>query len=64
MPFSKKLIIVRAKLNLSQTDLGKLLHVSCVTISRWETNKSKPTKKAIYAFEELCKKYKIVFEEE
>ena len=64
MPFSKKLIIVRAKLNLSQTDLGKLLHVSCVTISRWETNKSKPTKKAIYVFEELCKKYKIVFEKE
>ena len=64
MTFSEKLIAVRAKLNLSQTDLGKLLHVSCVTISRWETNKSKPTKKAVYAFEELCKKHSIVFEEE
>lgn len=64
MTFSEKLIAVRAKLNLSQTDLGKLLHVSCVTISRWETSKSKPTKKAVYAFEELCKKHKIVFEEE
>ena len=50
MDFSKKLIIVRAKLNLSQTDLGKLLNVSFVTISRWENNKARPTKRVLYAF--------------
>ena len=64
MTFSEKLIVVRAKLNLSQTDLGRLLHVSCITISRWETNKSKPTKKAIYAFEQLCKENNISFSED
>ena len=64
MSFSEKLVIVRAKLNLSQTDLGRLLHVSCITVSRWETNKSKKKKKAIYAFEQLCKENNISFSEE
>lgn len=63
MEFSEKLLIVRAKLNLSQTELGSLLHVSCITVSRWETNKTKPTKKAEYAFDELCRKNDILFEE-
>jgi len=63
MDFCKKLIIVRAKLNLSQTDLGKLLNVSFVTISRWENNKARPTKRVLYAFDELCRKNSITFEE-
>lgn len=63
MDFSKKLLLVRTKLNLSQTELGNLLNVSSVTISRWENNKAKPTRKVLVAFDELCKKNSIVFEE-
>ena len=55
MEFKEKVIYIRAKLNLSQTDLAKILNVSYVTICRWECGKVTPTKKAEYAVEQLCK---------
>ncbi len=64
MDFKERLLFVRAKLNLSQTDLARLLNVSYVTINRWECGKVKPTKKAEYAFEQFCKGNRIVFNEE
>lgn len=45
MEFKEKVIYIRAKLNLSQTDLAKILNVSYVTICRWECGKVTPTKK-------------------
>ena len=62
MEFKEKLIYIRAKLNLSQTDLAKILNVSYVTICRWECGKVKPTKKAEYAVDQLCKEKGISFE--
>lgn len=56
MEFKEKLIYIRAKLNLSQTDLAKILNVSYVTICRWECGKVTPTKKAEYAVNNYVKK--------
>ena len=55
MEFKDKITFVRAKLNISQTKLGELLHVSLATIHRWESGKVQPTKKDIIIFEEFCK---------
>ena len=63
MNFQEKLVYVRAKLNLTQTELAKLLNVSFITINRWETGKTQPTKKAIYIFSIFCKENHIDFEE-
>ncbi len=53
MEFQDKVLNLRAKLNLTQKELGELLHVSLVTINRWETGKVQPTKKALCAFNQL-----------
>lgn len=64
MEFKDKVLNLRAKLNLTQKELGEILHVSLGTINRWETGKVQPTKKAICAFNQLCKNESIVFDEE
>lgn len=64
MDFCDKVLNLRAKLDLTQKQLGELLHVSMVTINRWETGKVQPTKKAICAFNQLCTDNKICFNEE
>lgn len=61
MNFQEKLLYVRAKLNLSQTELAKELGVSFSTINRWETGKVIPTRKAVLAFEIYCESKKIFF---
>ena len=63
MEFSEKVLNLRAKLNLTQKELGEMLHVSMVTVNRWESGKVQPTKKAICAFTQLCKDKNIIFEE-
>lgn len=63
MNFSDKVLLVRAKLNLTQAQLGEKLHVTMGTVSRWEANKVKPTKKAKCAFEQLCKENNIKTDE-
>ena len=60
MDFNDKVLFARAKLNLTQRQLGELLHVSLATVCRWESGKVLPTKKAKVAFEQLCKENKIV----
>ena len=64
MEFKEKILYVRAKLNLSQTDLANELGVSFQTINRWELGKVSPIKKAEYAFELYCKEKNIKFEKE
>lgn len=39
MDYSNKILIIRAKLNLSQEQLAKQLNVSFSTINRWENKK-------------------------
>ena len=64
MEFKEKVLNIRAKLNLTQKELGEILHVSLGTVNRWETGKVQPTKKALCAFNQLCKEKMIVFDEE
>lgn len=61
MSFQEKLLYVRAKLNLTQTELAKELGVSFSTINRWETGKVIPTRKAVIAFEIYCESKQIFF---
>ena len=63
MEFSEKEWFVRAKLNLAQTELAEKLNVSFATINRWETKKTKPSKKAIISFRIFCEENNIGFEE-
>ena len=62
MDFKDKLLYVRAKLNLSQSELASKLNVSFATINRWESGKSKPSKKALVALNIFCNAphYKIL----
>lgn len=63
MDFSEKILYIRSRNNLSQSDLAKHLNVSYATISRWENGKSNPTKKDLLTFHRYCAKEKINFEE-
>ena len=45
MDYAMKIKEYRLKKFLSQTDLAILLHVSTVTVNRWETGKYEPTLK-------------------
>ena len=54
--YPKALKRLRAKLDLSQEDLAKLLNVSFMSVNRWENGKHEPTiiikEKLNYLFEE------------
>lgn len=50
MNFQEKLLYVRAKLNLSQTELARELGGSFSIINRWKTGKVIPTRKVVIAF--------------
>ena len=63
MDYSKILIKIRAKLNLSQNDLGRMMGVSFTTINRWENNKSIPSRKHVCILENICKENQIMFKE-
>ena len=61
MEFKDQVLYVRAKLNLTQTELAKKLSVSFATINRWESGKTKPSKKAMIAMDIFCKENNIDF---
>lgn len=63
MDFSKKIRYAREKLNLSQEDLARALNVSYATINRWENSKNKPVRMAQAAFNDLCSKNGISFDD-
>lgn len=63
MEYKDKLLYVRAKLNLSQTELSKALGVSFQTINRWERKKVRPTEKARIQFDQFCIEHNIEFKE-
>ena len=63
MDYSKILIKIRAKLNLSQNDLGRMMGVSFTNINRWENNKSIPSRKHVCILENICKENQIIFKE-
>jgi DNA-binding transcriptional regulator YiaG len=63
MEISKKVRLVREKLEISQEDLARALNVSYATINRWENAKTKPTRMALAVFYDYCEKHGISFDE-
>lgn len=57
------IVRLRAKLNISQTELAELLGVSFTSINRWENGKYEPTKIAKIKLQELFQKYSIKLED-
>lgn len=55
---------LRLSLLMTQVEFAEMLDVSFAAVNRWETGKSKPTKRAVYTFELYCKEKNIKFKEE
>ena len=55
MLFTMDIKAIRLKLGLTQEDLARKLGVSWGTVARWEGGKSKPSKLAQRAIEDLLK---------
>ena len=58
----KMILRLRAKLNMSQEELGKLIDVSLASVSRWERGEHEPTPIAKVKLEDLFKENNIVVE--
>ena len=56
------ILTLRAKLNLSQEEFGKLLGVSLNSVSRWERGEFEPTKLVKVRLKELAKHNGIALE--
>ena len=54
---------LRTKLIMTQTELAEILGVSFASINRWETGKTKPSKKANISFRIFCEENNIDIEE-
>lgn len=61
--YQKALILLRAKLNISQHELADLLKVSYPSVSRWENWNFEPTKIAKVRLEQLLKENDIKLKE-
>ena len=57
--YANAILKLRAKLNMSQDELGKLLGVSFTSINRWENGHYEPTKLVKIRLKELFEKYDI-----
>ena len=51
---------LRAKLNISQEELAKILGVSYISVNRWENNKYAPTKLVKVKLNQLFEENNIV----
>jgi DNA-binding XRE family transcriptional regulator len=63
MTFAEKVRYARATLMVTQDELAKLVGVSRITITRWESNDYKPRLITETKFEKFCKSKGITFEE-
>ena len=54
--YSKILLKIRARMNLSQEALAERLNVSFATINRWENEQYEPTRRHIQQIIDLCEK--------
>lgn len=57
--YPKAILRLRAKLNISQEELGKMLDVSFTTVNRWENGHFEPTKIIKVKLDELFMKNDI-----
>ena len=62
MDYARMILQIRARLNLSQEELGKIVGVSFSTVNRWENNKAIPSKKHMCVLENVCEENDIKFE--
>ena len=53
--YSKAIVTLRSKLNLSQEEFGKLVGASLESVSRWERGEFEPTKIVKIRIDELLK---------
>ncbi len=56
MGYSKKILIIRASLGLTQEELAKKLNVAFSTINRWENEKTMPSKRYRYLLDSMFEK--------
>lgn len=61
--YQKALVLLRAKLNISQHELADLLNVSYPSISRWENGHFEPTKIVKVRLDQLLRENGIKIEE-
>lgn len=64
MKLKDQLVLIRAKLNLSQEALARELKVSFATINRWEQGRVVPQRRYLIALAEFCKKKNVQFQGE
>lgn len=57
--YGQALLTLRAKNNITQEELARMLNVTFATINRWENNRAVPTKIHMLQIKELCKENKI-----
>ena len=62
--YANGILKLRAKLNISQEELAKILGVSYVSVNRWENNKYAPTKLVKVKLNQLFEENNIVVKEE
>lgn len=55
MEFAQMIKEIRNKLNMSQEQLAKEIHVSFATVNRWENSKNSPNMLAKKALYDYCK---------
>ncbi len=61
--YADGILQLRAKLNLSQEELAKLLGVSFISVNRWENDKYAPTKLVKVKLIQLFKEHNIEVKE-
>lgn len=57
--YGKKLLALRARLNISQEKMAEYFDVAFATINRWENGRAVPSKINMIQIDELCKKHKV-----
>lgn len=57
--YATALLELRAFLDISQTELAKILKVSFQSVNRWENNHTIPVKITRIRIEKMCKEYNI-----
>lgn len=62
--YSKIILRLRVKLNVSQSELAKLLNVTFASVSRWENSHHEPSKISKVKITDLCLKNGIIIDEE
>ena len=61
--YADGILQLRAKLNLSQEEVAKILGVSYISVNRWENDKYAPTKLVKVKLNQLFKEHNIEVKE-